>query len=695
MASSKDVVAGGASVRIGGDDTDFKAVISNAERRMTAFGKMAISLGAQGATFGLSLGAGLVAAGNQFVSTGTKLDQINKQMTGMQAGPELEKLRLEAARLQAIMGGESVESAIKLSKSFTALKDAVSSVIVKVGGALAPAITDTIDYFKKGVDAVGKFVAANRALAPQAAIVVGVIIAAGAATMALGTAFYVTGPIIKLAMIAASIATMAFGVALASVNAVVAVSSAVLKVMTGVATLAAAAYRFLNVTTIAFSVSQAALNLATKITVATLGLLYTAVKAVTLSIALSAVTMSLGAAGFKSLATGIRTARIALLAFNVTSAVTSAISFAGIAVTGAGLVAAFLIWTEAGQNFVSGVVNAFNNLQSTISNVFSGITGEGAAMPSALSTYFSDVSTMASTAFNNVLTTVKNVFNQAKQVFGELLNTARGTFSGISDAIEAGNIELATKVLWAGLQVAFTQGGDALRGLWDSMLIYLEGAWDGVMTNLKMIWDVGIAYMQGAFDKFVTGIRNKWQDISGMLGETIAVNVFGADAESAREENQAQKDRINSGVQEREDKRNAAIANAGDDEGARKREADRQARLARTGQASPELEAQKAALAALVGQAAVEANAARNKMLDEGKKGEELAKATAATMQSPAAQARNSSGAASSIARAVNSQSNVPQQQLDIAKKALAATLIANKELKEFNKNKITFKEVA
>lgn len=281
----------------------------------------------------------------------------------------------------------------------------------------------------------------------------------------------------------------------------------------------------------------------------------------------------------------------------------------------------------------------------------------GVSMPGVVSGYFADLQANSSATWSNILTMASTAFASAKQLFGELLRTGKTTFKGISDAISSGNIQLAMDVLWAGLKVGWTKGMDGLKGAWDATLISIEGLLDKIMTSLKLIWDVGLVYMEGLFDKFITGIRNKWQDISGFLGEKIAVNIFGADAESAREENQAQKDLVNKGAPGREDKRNNALVNAGDDAEAKKREADRQARLKTVGKASPELAKLEAELAALVAKAA-EGVKPTAEQITKGQAATEAGKQIGASTASPGIATRGSSEAVSSIIRSINSQRN-------------------------------------
>lgn len=664
MGNQSDVIAGGAVVQVGTEDSNYNAGLDRAERRLKAFAQAAVAMGSRVTGFGVSLGAGLLAAGSSFASTGSKLESLQSQMVGLKEGStELEKLRKEASRLQNILGGESVSAAVKLSKSLSGLKDSVSSVVVKFAAALAPAITSTVDYFREAVDSVGAFIQRNRALAPQAAIVAGAITAAGVAIGALGAAFYVAGPIIRLSMIAATAATMAFGMAVGVVNTTVAIGSAVLKVLAGVVTASAAAFRALSLVTISFSVAMTAANMATKVIAFTLGTMYAAVKAVTISLALTAATARLASAGYKGLAASITVARQSLLAFKVASAAASAISFTGLLTAGIGLAAAFFMWTDAGKQMGAAIVGVFGRLQDAAGSALSAIINQGASLIPSLKGYFGEVSAMAQQVFGQVADVAKRAFTAASKLFKDLLGVAKVTFSGISDAISAGNIELATKILWTGLKIAWVKGGDAIKATWDTSMVYIEAALDQLMTNLKMIWDVGLAYMEGAIDTFAKKVQGGLQPIQNWLAEFIAkrigvdVNVLKAD-QKARDENQkidADK-RVNDRVNR--------IANAGVDPKSKEREDARQARLDKVGKESPAMAALVEELTQLRLQAAKEKAKALTDAADRGKPGSDAGKQIALTMNTTAAQARGSAGAASSIAKSINAGGGIQEKIL-------------------------------
>lgn len=228
----------------------------------------------------------------------------------------------------------------------------------------------------------------------------------------------------------------------------------------------------------------------------------------------------------------------------------------------------------------------------------------------------------------------KYMGDQFLSVFGGVLSTVKKTIGGIVNAISAGKIELAAKILWAGVQVAWMQGCEAIGQIWSKAMLSMEAG----------------------FSTFTKSVRHMWQDVSNWLAKPMAVviaNMQGLEVEdvlkSLEEENQGQKGKI--------------------DKEQNKWDADIKKRQNAKPAANSAVEAKLAELKLLTDQAAALAavpDDVANKIPD-AKKRTDQAKEVGSQMKSGEAQARNSSGAASSIAKAANSSTN------DVAAKQLAA----------------------
>lgn len=640
---------------------------------------------------------------------------LNQGATG------IAKLRKEAEALGVTMSGRDAKAAAALAQAFSSLNQSVGAIITKFGSALAPALLPIIQYVTQAAAGVAKWIDANRQIGPQAAMIVTALAGMGAGFVAIGAAAMIVGPTIKLAMGIASIAVYGVSMAVAVVNTTVAVASAVVKVLGGIVSAVGVAFRLLSATTVSFTIASTACSLAMRAVGVAISITMSIMKTAAVATAAMTVAGGLLATGMVSLSTAFKIVMVTvnlargsifglanayLILSGASTVATTSVTAAGIAISilsnpitiaiaALTALAAALYFTGAFQAIWDAAKSAFDGIAKFANDSFGGIVDYLATWPGAIMGYMGEVGANFSALWGQIVSVAQSAFESAKKVFFDLLGTATTTFKGIQDAIQSGNIQLAMDILWAGLKLAWSQGCDALKNTWDMGMLYIEGAVDTVATNIKAIWDVAINYLIGAFDKFTTSIRNKWQDLSGWLAEGIAsTGVFGeVDAETFKEQDQAIRQQINAGADERENQRNAAIANAGGDAEARKRaEARRQAEAAinnRPGE-SPETAALKAQLAALTAQAA--AAAKNGPMSEEAIKNGQAAMAEEAGRgsynDSTAANARGSAGAASTIAKAVNaSTSNAEQQQL---KSQQEATKLLNKAvtwLSEIAKN--------
>lgn len=571
--------AGGASVRISADSSPFNIDISKVEKRLKAFGSNALAMGAKLGGVGLALGAGLLGAVKSFADTGSALDDMS-QRTGdtasnlsaigyaaQQSGSDLESLEgglskmsgtiagalagekastkllndlglkasdlkgklpteqlalfadkiagisdndtkidmvksifgksgtalipllnegsagigaltAEAEKLGLVMSSKDASAAAALGDSFDKLTGAASGIVMKIGGALAPAITGIVDYMIEATAAVSKFIGENQALVVGIGLGVVALTAVGVAIMGVGALAYAGGIAVGVLSGAIAFLTSPIGLGIAAIVGLIAVGTQ----------------------------------------------------------------LGMGLAEWADLAD----------------------------------------WM--GDQFMS--------------------------------------------------------------VFGGVLSTVRTTMTGIANAIQAGKIELAAKILWAGVQAAWLQGCDAIKQVWSSALLSMEAE----------------------FSSFTKSVRYIWQDVSNLLAQPMAYVIAKATGQdvndvlqSLEEENQGQKDKI--------------------DKEQTKWDKDIKKRQAMPFKADPNIAAKIKELTALTEEAAA-FNAIPDDVADkaaEGRKRTTKANEIGSQMKTSEAQARNSAGAASSIAKAANGSTNLSAQQLAEQKKA---NVIAAKQLK-------------
>jgi len=180
--------------------------------------------------------------------------------------------------------------------------------------------------------------------------------------------------------------------------------------------------------------------------------------------------------------------------------------------------------------------------------------------------------------------------------FGRLRDFVGTVVGGISDALAAGDIAPAAKVLWSGLKLAWETGIQPLRTLWNDFRFAFASIGIEAFSALKKGWievsnwlwksfpettafiartwaNLG-ATLQKVWSKFQNWLSDRWLDVMGMFDDSL-------DVEAAK---QIGRDDLNSQLTDIETNRQAAVA-----------EADRKA-----GRSDAEREAEKAAALAEV-----------------------------------------------------------------------------------------------
>jgi lysophospholipase L1-like esterase len=114
--------------------------------------------------------------------------------------------------------------------------------------------------------------------------------------------------------------------------------------------------------------------------------------------------------------------------------------------------------------------------------------------------------------------------------FDELKSFALDAFQGIKDALAAGDISLAAKILWLSLQVAWRAGIASLQGWWlefkgwflkkTADIFYgavamIANAW----FNLRKIWLTTVNYWTDILLKFAAFYMRTWNDLNGWVAK--------------------------------------------------------------------------------------------------------------------------------------------------------------------------------
>jgi len=148
--------------------------------------------------------------------------------------------------------------------------------------------------------------------------------------------------------------------------------------------------------------------------------------------------------------------------------------------------------------------------------------------------------------------------------FAQLKDDALKSYQGIGDALAAGDIALAAKVLWLTLKLEWTRGVNFVEGLWLSfrgfLMDVLVGAFTGALAALEIVWH-GLevawiettAFLATAWQGFVNIFMHSWERmkalatkvwnwIKGLFDSSLDVQAVNAQVDKALEQRLAEID---------------------------------------------------------------------------------------------------------------------------------------------------------
>ncbi|MCA9219454.1 MAG: hypothetical protein KDA71_03960, partial [Planctomycetales bacterium] len=120
------------------------------------------------------------------------------------------------------------------------------------------------------------------------------------------------------------------------------------------------------------------------------------------------------------------------------------------------------------------------------------------------------------------------------QVFGSLWSVARKVFGGLSDALAAGDMKLAARILWAGLKAIWYTGIAELNKVWPTLQSAAQAVWQqiattgsAVVSNLAEVWSQLPNWLTGPLGAIGQAVGT----VFGWIGEQ-ASNLVGWVSES-------------------------------------------------------------------------------------------------------------------------------------------------------------------
>jgi len=116
--------------------------------------------------------------------------------------------------------------------------------------------------------------------------------------------------------------------------------------------------------------------------------------------------------------------------------------------------------------------------------------------------------------------------------FARLRETVTTVVQGITDALAAGDIELAARVLWLALKLAWQQGVAALNSIWLQARAFFVGTaqkmWFGalaaaqqVLHSLEVAWIETTAFLSKTWTRFTSGFTKIWERASAFVAKRM------------------------------------------------------------------------------------------------------------------------------------------------------------------------------
>lgn len=114
------------------------------------------------------------------------------------------------------------------------------------------------------------------------------------------------------------------------------------------------------------------------------------------------------------------------------------------------------------------------------------------------------------------------------QQFATLQTEALGAVQGISDALAAGDLALAAKILWLTLKLQWQKGINALNSLWLNVKAFFVSVWTEAVYNVAAIatnawaglqtgWTETVDFLADAWSLFSTGLIQGWHTTIGFI----------------------------------------------------------------------------------------------------------------------------------------------------------------------------------
>lgn len=103
--------------------------------------------------------------------------------------------------------------------------------------------------------------------------------------------------------------------------------------------------------------------------------------------------------------------------------------------------------------------------------------------------------------------------------FTQLKDDALSAWGGIGDALAAGDIGLAARILWLTLQLEWQRGTAALSSVWTDAVTGMALLFTEVAFGIQRAWIAVVSSLTRVWASFASGVGSLWNEVQGFLAK--------------------------------------------------------------------------------------------------------------------------------------------------------------------------------
>lgn len=187
---------------------------------------------------------------------------------------------------------------------------------------------------------------------------------------------------------------------------------------------------------------------------------------------------------------------------------------------------------------LGGIVSGIGAALGAIATVATGIGSAIALLGTIIAAILSPIGLVIAgvIALAGYLLYVSGVGEQALSwlgsVFQDFQHDALAAFQGISDALAAGDLALAAKILWLTLKLEWQKGvnwlhekwigfKEAFLAVWTEAVFGVASAMTNAWSGIEALWVEGVAALASAWTVFTTGAVTAWKGAQNLIAKGI------------------------------------------------------------------------------------------------------------------------------------------------------------------------------